>query len=985
MFNQLVQPVMFSRNRTSRNPRGTAYTGVNPNSNNPNKPNSGALAAALTIGNAMKQQNQSIPRSQSFQYQQPNSQQRVSSLTSSNGSLLKRGSRSNFQPPHANVAPQRRFSNGSFSSQGSNRHVSSSSQAAAYYNSHNPEVYDIDDSFNDSYLDEVTEESTQVYLNNKANMQDLRLPTANLKSQGVPARAAAPAPVRMVKKYVPSPTGIKVIEVPESTFQKEVARSNSMRLNPITSRSNSLRNIANKKSPSRASSLNTKLQPRPVQQARNVSTPPKMQSMSEDVNLEDSLGKIDTNQAHEAKLRALEKEIEHEKQLAKELEDKRLEYQRLREQNLANERKQRELEDLSTERNTVENKKELSHVKDDLYVPIIEKTKVVDELDKKKLGIDDKYEAHEQVLKEGLEKLGETEHHVGDEMTNNELILNTVDQGHQDELTDSSEYGEGSLHDKDVQSSQIDDYVGNHEDVINSDDEAEDDGNIRVTVTVDNADEAESLAPRPQLENLASDIEVVSDYDENDEAGPKTGTWGKDEKDKLDADSEMKVIAQYGMTSSEIVNEIQESNHTTEVSELHKSASGDEKVAPQIIESHADEDRNAATINSKVESADTLLPPAVATALSSKSSVYSNDSAKKPMKSAMKSSSSYSQLPQKQGPLQAHVNSNAAKQAYLSLTTAENTRLNSKLSNSQLPSQQFPNPKPHLQIMGNDLAYLGAGNGGAYPQFATSPQLQKTPAKRLSQQTLRKQQPLQQQQQQQSQFRSSMRPQSMTGYAGQNAPQRQQPQGMSNRSLRNSTYVQPIAPHPALQKGYVSPAKVKAADLYAKAQSRPYSEFRPLKKQSSFSKESNDDVPARSPNRDHNTAPHSKPQPRTTLRNLSGPSNIQTNENQQQPTSQNANTGQAGRNGFTSRFADSDDDLPLRNGSNNQNGFKSRFNDSDEHLPKVVAPAAQSSPQKQSGFSTMRAEKQNEGQHEAPPKEKKKFGGKLRKLFQSKN
>lgn len=58
--------------------------------------------------------------------------------------------------------------------------------------------------------------------------------------------------------------------------------------------------------------MNTKLQPRPVQQARNVSTPPKMQSMSEDVNLEDSLGKIDTNQAHEAKLRALEKEIEHE-------------------------------------------------------------------------------------------------------------------------------------------------------------------------------------------------------------------------------------------------------------------------------------------------------------------------------------------------------------------------------------------------------------------------------------------------------------------------------------------------------------------------------------------------------------------------------------------------------------------------------------------------------------------------------------------------
>lgn len=38
-----------------------------------------------------------------------------------------------------------------------------------------PIVYDIDDSFNDSYLDEITEESNQIYLKNQANMKDLKL------------------------------------------------------------------------------------------------------------------------------------------------------------------------------------------------------------------------------------------------------------------------------------------------------------------------------------------------------------------------------------------------------------------------------------------------------------------------------------------------------------------------------------------------------------------------------------------------------------------------------------------------------------------------------------------------------------------------------------------------------------------------------------------------------------------------------------------
>ena len=68
--------------------------------------------------------------------------------------------------------PPRRFSANS---------RSSSASAGGSFNSQtqHTHVYDIDDSFNDSYLDEITEETNQTYLNNKARMNDLRLPKQN--------------------------------------------------------------------------------------------------------------------------------------------------------------------------------------------------------------------------------------------------------------------------------------------------------------------------------------------------------------------------------------------------------------------------------------------------------------------------------------------------------------------------------------------------------------------------------------------------------------------------------------------------------------------------------------------------------------------------------------------------------------------------------------------------------------------------------------
>lgn len=90
---------MFSRRKT-RSVHDTAYTGVSGTAPNNHQPNSGALAAALTIGNAMKQQqpaqaakkNSSIARSQSFQVAPP-----AANISESGGSLLKRGSRSSMQ------------------------------------------------------------------------------------------------------------------------------------------------------------------------------------------------------------------------------------------------------------------------------------------------------------------------------------------------------------------------------------------------------------------------------------------------------------------------------------------------------------------------------------------------------------------------------------------------------------------------------------------------------------------------------------------------------------------------------------------------------------------------------------------------------------------------------------------------------------------------------------------------------------------------
>lgn len=185
---------------------------------------------------------------------------------------------------------------------------------------------------------------------------------------------------------------------------------------------------------------------------------------------------------------------------------------------------------------------------------------------------------------------------------------------------------------------------------------------------------------------------------------------------------------------------------------------------------------------------------------------------RKPMKLALKNLNSlYTLGSQALGP-----RALAAQLAYLSLETAENTRLNMKLSQSDLSDGLDPH---RLQER--------------LPSRSPQPPLA---AERRQLTTLRQQDPhTAHLQQQQGQPGQRHRPQS---YA---APQQTK---MSNRSLRQLThgmpshqqqqqqqaYVAPIAPHPALQPGYQLPLKIKAQQLYAKAQARPMSQFAPVRK-----------------------------------------------------------------------------------------------------------------------------------------------------------
>ncbi|KAL6450316.1 hypothetical protein SBY92_002250 [Candida maltosa Xu316] len=722
----------------------------------------------------------------------------------------------------------------------------------------------------------------------------------------------------MVKKYVPSPTGIKVIEVPESEFQKEVARSNSMRSNSLMSRSGSLRNtsLTKKNNIPRSSSL-TGLSKRtkPVGGAtksaaaaaatshRSVSSP--LRSMHEEVALEESLGKSDELHEQELKVKALEKEIEEEKKLAAQIELKRKEYEQLKKTRLENEQKLRDLEHNINDSNVSE-----STV---IHNSILETPEEVEE---------QQQHIEERTVPESVPKINEEEEDEEDvPIQNLSIAVDELEKKHIDEAKEEPQL----------------------------DSEAATDS-VRVAVPTVHVEQDEKIE-KPVLSGFDEDNTLDGNVPDTISPGKSAyESVSEDEREFKSLDpnmsAELGVIDQYqNLGSTELLqNDVISSVSFEEPGTAEEDEDDDDEEygksnlaetlrpkfeeSPEIIEPIVTDESDVTGEQKKVddtsypESNDTLLPPGVSNDNSSKSSIYSGDSQKKPIKSAMKSSSSFS-VPTQTPPSSSSANttnnnngaakSSAAHQAYLSLTTAENTRLNSKLSNPSFGTHP-------------DYALPANSGSGAYPQFASRPpQGGNVPTKRLSQQTLRK--PPQQQQQN-----------GRGGFAG----------GFSNRpqSMQHYEKIQDVQQqHQQQQQSQQQPQNLKIQPPTANVLV-------------------NDGVPPRSPNR-------SEPK-RTTLRSPSAPSAPQNNGAKPvHPQAQHKNNftsqvpanvpqqqQQAQSRPFQSRFNDSDDEVPRRN-------FTSRFNDSDEDVSSVPAVA----------ITSLRRE-----QEAASPKKEKKFK-KLRKLF----
>lgn len=823
------------------------------------------MAAALTIGESLKQAQPAVygnSRNTSLRTQQPQ--------TRSQGSLLKRSS--SIQGPliRATSTPK-------------------TSRTSSHLSNGRPQLtqhveYSVDDSFNDSTLERIGQEADSHY-SNRARVSDLQLHHT----------PAAPPPVKMVKKYVPTPNGIQVIEVPEAAMKKEIARSNSIRSGMSLSRSGLMSRGLRLSSLNRTYLFSGQRPPRPQASHRQGSLLSSLKIV-ENVDLERQSASETAAAQQKIEHEQLKRQIEEEKRLAKELDQQRLEFERLKELRLQNERKFRELRELEEEearsrtmspvsvlnpatltgsfpeekpptitldqhQESVPVREEEEEVEDEEEedVPIPPSSIIVDEFDQKKI----EEEEHETQVP--------IAHPIP--VSANEHTSQTVPDVQ--EMPSPSEY---SLE------------VGSTE-----------------------SPSRRSRSSPTVREHIAND----------------TFSDGKDEfgiEEVPDDDFDTPNLAQQLRPVFDPIND----RSTNSVSPRFDPV-------PEVIDDNLASGR--------------MTPPPLNLATGSINSAGSIDSkGSKPIKSAMK-------MPKATYLSKSSSLSSPAHQAYLSLTTAENTRLNSKLSSTQLadtsaliPADQRPSP----------------------------PKSPVTPQKRLSQ-SLRKQPSTPQAG---AMSGRSLRPRSQSD-ASQTS--RANGGGMSSRTFK--TQPQPIPPHPALQPNYQSPSKLKAAELYAKANNRPRSQLQPIKRLSSFTKHQEQGAPQTATAR-----PVSQQvQHRTTLRNDRPQSymppaySLNQTDNAPAPApahASHASNGGGGFKAFKSRYADSDDE---DNGSPSiatpSTKFHSRFNESHEDLPGAGRRTSESAHKEMMQTPIVSLRKQN-GKGDAAPKEerpkKKKF---LRKLF----
>lgn len=919
--------------RKSRSSHNVSYTGVNHSAPQTNQPNSNALAAALSIGQGLKSQ----PISRSGSMQQISHQK--------SNSLLKRSP--------------------SMSSKiSSNKPVQTHLPAKVnrYSSINDRSYYDIDDSMTDSYMDEITEEATPY--NNHEAIEDLKL---NHSPQ-----------VKMVKRYIPTANGIKIVEVPEAKFQQEISRNNSMRSGANIPRSGSMNSIT----------LRTHKQPARRQPSSRLSSLVKSPPLSA---MKEELAEYDE----------IEKKIQEEKEYQRKLKEKRAEYERLRKQRQIDELEFKRLEqELDHDNSTLGSMK--PDIQHDIKSTDMLSLSSVQEIEVEKpkvngLGINSTNVASDTVDDQQYQSSD-----IKKPVLESDVTDDFINPSAPDEETDS-EYSQSAsedilpppeiIDDKDF----TDDVTETLEQTHITDPVIESDGDALPDETISGIDPSKVLVDEVEKKEVDDVAEGSIDP-------------SKIMVDELEVEKSPKISInnEFQPTSEDVrlVSEdedfgIEEGNFDADDTPvLNKEPKPKFDTVPSIINDELGVSDSSLT-------RDTLkAPPVISQGNSSASSIGSDDSpsrSKKPMKSALKTSTSSFQGQQSQSKTE-----NAAHQAYLSLTTAENTRLNSKLSSSQLIDT---NP-----IYSQNHHYPGpaATNSPLGKRMSTSLRKPPTPQANgpgLANRSLRPQSQIE-----------PHRPKSEL-MAPQNGSK------LSNRSLRENraSYIQPMNTG---QSGinYLALSKTRAAELYAKANSRPHSQFN-LNRKSSFNNGS--------------ATPLGEPKIRTSMRDQIRPadSNYQPFDGEasqpvQHPTQQqfdqsNAHYPQASQRKLqqipqTRQRSPPNKTLAVPVGLSNQqspttppgyattgnaragNGISSRFADSDDEPTEMVA-----SPASAGIFSTRYADSDDEGDHDMLPyshpqnrsrnggqmttlrepvpsqnqekkkegKEKKKLGGRLKKLF----
>ncbi|ODV64811.1 hypothetical protein HYPBUDRAFT_8283 [Hyphopichia burtonii NRRL Y-1933] len=947
------------RHRKSRSGQNISYTGVNHVAPSSSQPNSNALAAALTIGHSIKpeKQNTNISRSKSLQYIRNNPPPIRSNNNHTNngssGSLLKRNPSLTSSPNSARLSQPVKY----------RQHTPDSANSS--------HIYDIDDTFDDSHYDTFSQGS---FDNNYVKMQDLKLshpvPTGSNHTFSLSKKPLqnSNTSVKTVKKYIPTPNGIKIIEVPEVTLQKEIDRHNSIRSGVnIPTRTNSL----NKNKISRSTSLLKNKSPVQNKTSRPSS---RLSSLDQSFIIQEDPEPNNFND-YDQKMRELEAQINHEKQLAKDYESKRLEYEELRLNRLKNEKNLLELmkaAEKSPQKESIpeETDQEIEKAvkeEDDVEVPIASVPKGVDELDQK-------HPVQQATINVPINK-PELE-------TVDTSSLNNAETTVGDISTIQEEETKKSPLTKNAEDESVPDAAIDPSAVVVDEFEKE---QIRRNSAVEEESGLTSTQPTTADEKLTNGF--VDNKHPNQVSGSNTeigiiNRYGHMESNELISQKPFKSDVTSSDYSEESADELASKSSSSIAKQLRPKFDN----VPEIID---DSHSNASNrLIDEKQSSDTLQLPASITenGLSSGSSISSVDSSsqsknKRPVKSAMKNSSSFYSSTSNSSNNGTY---NPAKQAYISLTTAENTRLNSKLSSSQLAdinlakgSQQYPSTSPNRRSV--QATPTKQNNQPQSPQNQT-PQ---TPVVAGNG----------------NMSGRSLRPHSVHGanFDHDNHQNRQSGLGggsMSNRTLRDrsSVYVQPIAAHPASNPNYQSPSKTKAAELYAKANARPISVFNPqLTRKSSFDKgndtnQENPKSPKQNRHSHHYPAPQQPRQHRTTLRDSVPAHNPQSQyqtqthaqpstqlpaQNQAQvqaqaqlhaqaqflaqaqfqaqtppaPQQQRAHLKQLPQQKFQSRIADSDDEADHSRGDSGK-GFVSRFADSDNEADDShpVSTQAQDSP-----------------------------------------